>query len=185
MLISIMALSGRDAVFAMQSFRFPLPEFQGLRQLPQDEFLNKKIGVFRNVSTVRVEIKGSAFYGEETNPNRLGETVPVQPGGYFTLSPACVPSYETLSFEPFSNFNLPDGDFQITHYFIKGIKSSSFLVEGDGGFSVGIHLRKSMIDWYPAKSERIKEPSVTIAEASLIVEAEEKKNTGHGHALAE
>ncbi len=172
--ILIMSLLGSEVVFAMQSFRFSLPEFQGTRKLPEDEFLNKKIGVFKNISTVRIEITGSTSYGEEANPNRLGETVPVQPGAYFLLKPMCVPSYEAGPFEPFSTIKLPDGDFQMNHYFIKGKKVSSFLVEGDGSFALSMHLTNGMIDWYPAKAERIREPSVTIVEANLIVEAEEK-----------
>jgi hypothetical protein len=174
MVIFIMALCGRVELFAMETFRFPLPEFQGQRKLPVDEFLKKKVGVFRNVSTVRIEINGSATYGEETNPKRQGETLPVKPGGYFTLNPACVPSYEALPFEPFSNVKLPDGHFQIIHYFIRGKSPSSFLVEGDGGLTLTMHLRRSMIDWYPAKPERITEPSVTITEATLFVEAEKR-----------
>jgi hypothetical protein len=149
--ILILILFDRDAVLATQTFRFPLPELQGLRELPEDQSLTRRIGVFKNVSTVRIEIRGSATYGEETSTKRQNDTVAVRPGGYFTFSPACVPFYDAISLEHNSYFELPEGHFEITRYFIRGKSPSSFLVDGDGGFALTMHLRRSMIDWYPAR----------------------------------
>jgi len=180
-----------NSAYAMETFRFPLPELYGRHKVPYNVHANRKIGVFRNLSTFRIELSGLSTPVEQSlplspQPDRLpnGKPAPEKqlntalypPSVRFILHPQCVAYYDQPSLEPSPITPLPNGNFHVEYYFIKENNiSMTFLSEGDGSFTISMNLFSSAPEYFnPIKVDRIQDAYVNIAEATLVIEAEER-----------
>lgn len=157
---------------AAQTFRYPLPELIGQWNATDTINVKKQIGVFRDISDFHLEVAGSTSHAERTVPGQLGETASYPASLNASISSRCIPYYASDWNVPSSPVILEDGNFSVKFPLLNVKKQEKFLSEGNG--VVEVWLRLDAVGRYSPRSEVLRRASLSVTNATLVVEAEER-----------